>query len=110
MDTRIQVEDVAVNFRPEIPDNSLTDLQCYLEESDSDIIVVFQPSFNFPFNSLAEANNLDEFDLSSNNQPLNFFEEQQKMTILELLSTGLRKRLNQLQIILISNCKNTINS
>ena len=81
LDTRIQVNDIAVEFRPQNPDNSLTALQCSLEESDSDIIDVFEPSFKFPFNSLAEANPSDEFDLSSNNQPLNFFDEHHKMTI-----------------------------
>ena len=36
LETRIQLKDVAVEFRPKIPDNSLTALQCYLEEPDSD--------------------------------------------------------------------------
>ena len=76
--TRIQLEDVAVEFRPKISDNSLTALQCYLEEPDSDMIEVFEPSFDIPLNSLTEANPLDEFDLSNNNQSLNLFEEQQK--------------------------------
>ena len=78
LETRIQLKDVAVEFRPKIPGNSLTALQCYLEEPDSDMIEVFEPSFDFPLNSLAEANPLDEFDLSNNNQSLNLFEEQQK--------------------------------
>ena len=78
-------------------------MRCYLQEPDSDMVGVFEPSFDLPLNSLAEANPLYEFDLSSNNQSLNFFEEQPKDDNIRTVTNWIRR--NEKPVTTYSNTK-----